>query len=223
MKKNATFALLLVALTFAAGRAGANPTAFDYSFSASPGTVASGTGSVTFTIFPSAGSVPINFGTESVLLAAQVFPTSSASPPGDTYNSPFTLNLHIKDNENNQGDLAFSGHVVGRITSDTSALHVTFDSPLTKITPIGGIQYSGTVEPKDGPLPAPIGDASILLDVKLTPTLLIDGGGKGPSNPPGGPVTGGHGPSHAPEPSALLLGLSAAATVAFWRRRRKAA
>src|SRR5262249_23543575 len=137
MKKNATFALLLVALTFAAGRAGATPTTFDYSFSASPRTVSSGTGSLTFTIFPRARSMPINFGSESVLLAAQVFPTSTATAPGDTYDSPFTLNLHIKDNENNQGDLAFSGHVKGNITADTSALHVVFDDPLTKTTPVG--------------------------------------------------------------------------------------
>jgi hypothetical protein len=226
MKKNAAFALLLVALTFAAGRAGATPTAFDYSFSASPGMVSSGTGSVTFAILPSSGPVSINLGQELPLQAAQVFPSSTANSPGDSYNAPFTLNLHIKDNDtvSHEGDLSFSGRVVGALTSSGSDLHVVFDSPGTQTKPIGSLQYMGTVDPKDGPVPGPIGGAFLLLNVNLTVTVPFDNGGQTPGTP-GGPDNGGPGPgpghSHTPEPSALLLGLSAAALV-YWRRRRAA-
>lgn len=222
MKKNATFALLLVALTFAAGRAGATPVTFDYSFSAPPGTVSSGTGTVTFTVLPSDGPRTVETGATSILLAVQVFTDSGALAPGDSYNAPFSLNLHLTDSLTGmQDDLSFAGHVVGKITNDHSDLHAVFDGQLTVTKPIGGFEYTGTVEPADALLPAPNSDAGAVLDVKLVVNqrLIDEGGGNPPGGGPGGDP-GDPGPTQAPEPSALLLGLSAAALV--YLRRRKA-
>lgn len=227
MKKYAAFALLaaMLALTITVGQAGAAPVTFSYSFSATPGTLSSGTGTVSFSIFPSSGPLTVETGEDTILLAAQVFTSSTATAPPDIYNAPFSLNLNLTDTMTGLSDvLTFAGKVVGNLTHDSSSLSVIFDEPITQSKSIGAHDYSGTVSPKVASLPAPGDAASALFDVTLRITQrLID---EEPSTPPPPPPgdDGDHddvpSPNQVPEPSALLLGLSAAA-LAYWRTRRR--
>lgn len=206
MSALALFGLLIPAV------ARAETVDFSYSFSISPTqTFASGTGSVTFSLF-GGGAITANVGDTTALQAASIFTTSSATDTPDVFSSPYVITMSIKDNTSGQSrDFSFDGMLDGSLTATGSKVSAIFTGPLTVTQTLGSYLYSVSVEPETANLPMPgsLADALLNANVKIMgiPVVVVD--------PPGPGTT----VSETPEPTGLVLGLLGGPILYLARRR----
>lgn len=215
-------AVVMLVLLIGADRAAAEFVNFSYSWSSSGivlGTNATtggpglSTGSVTFALYPDDSSGAELNGAASPIPGALVSTSSSAlveSP--DSYNSPFSLTLNLKDTlSGDTSPLTFSGSISGTISAFSSALQLAFDHPLTQQVTLGGHLYSVKIDPSSIAIPAPGTAVLLSADISVSGLRLDDPVLETPV-------------SQVPEPSTLVLtGLALPLTAMAWKRvRRKA-
>jgi hypothetical protein len=202
--------LLAAVVLLGAGQAKAELIDFSYQWSVMPTSVIpGGTGTVTLSTAPD-GSAQAELGasTPTFVPGATVTTNSSATDPPDSFNTPFSMKVHLTDAMSGlAGDLSFSGTVAGELTGTTSALTSTFDEPVTKTLELGDHVYTVTIDPSLVNLPAPGATSPASIDARVT----VASKGPGPVDPP---------PVGAPEPSALLLGATAVLGLAARRMLR---
>lgn len=216
----------LALLSFAvlgAGRASAEMVDYSYQWSTSSGGIVVGTnattgnglstGSVAFALFADGTASAESGGGPSVIPAASVSTTGSASDAApDVFASPFDLTLRLTDAASGEfGDLTFTGTVNGSLTATASSLTADLDGPLTRALTLGAFVYEVTIDPASVSVPAPVSPPALLGAFVRVSELRPDV-----------PVT------QTPEPAGLLLagvGLSLTALSAARSRlaRRRAA
>lgn len=167
---------------------------FSYSWSVQPSAVIpGGTGSVTLALAAD-GSSSVELGslTPTPIPGATVTTTSSASDPPDSFNTNFSMKLHLTDTDSGaSGDLTFAGTISGSLTATSSSLTSTFQNPMTQMLTLGNHVYSVTIDPTLINLPSPGSSAPALIDALVTASTK-------PTPLP-----------QAPEPTSLVLGATA--------------
>jgi hypothetical protein len=207
----ATAAALLLLL---GGTARAEMVGFSYQWTVLPTSVfPGGTGSVTLASAPDGtAQAELNKNAPTFIPGATVTTTSSATEPPDTFDTPFSMKLHLTDTASGLfGDLDFSGTIAGTLTATASSLTATFDEPFIKTLKLGTHVYKVQIDPALVSLPAPGASSPASIDARVTVAGRID-------EPP--PTI------NTPEPSSLLLaglGLPLLAAARRWRRSGAAA
>jgi hypothetical protein len=203
--------LLTALVLLGAGQARSEMIDFSYQWTVLPSSVLpGGTGSVTLAAAPDGtSSAELGSSTPTFIPGATVTTTSSATEPPDSFNTAFSMKLHLTDTASAlAGDLSFSGTIAGTLTLTTSALTATFDSPFTKTLELGNRVYTVTIDPSLVSLPAPGATSPASIDARVTVA----------NKPVVDP------PTNTPEPTSLLLGATAVlgfAARSVWRRRMR--
>jgi hypothetical protein len=161
-------------------------------------TLFASSGSSALSLFPSSGH---GSGSSDIVAAnLQAISTAPGNAPDPFTGKGYTLNLHLVDDTSGAfGDLKFTGHFDGSLSSQNVGLRNTFDQATGTLN-LGGHQYTIAL----GSYNAPGLPGSTLLGA-LGGVLSIDGGSVGtpPSNPTPTPTP----VAKAPEPAALTLAL----------------
>lgn len=190
---------------------------YSYSWTVQPSAVIpGGTGSVTFAVVPDGtASSELGSATPTLLPGANITTTSSAVEVPDTFNSSLGMKLTLTDTaSSSSGSLTFTGSITGTLTALQSNLLTTFSGPLTQTLTLGNHVYSVTIDPTTVSMPTPGSASQALVDALVTVSAASM-----PPPPPPPPPT----PHQTPEPSSLLLGMTAMAGLAarrFLRRNR---
>jgi hypothetical protein len=153
-------------LASASAQSQAAVASFSYRWNVGPSTVLTGTNHDTANGH-STGCVMVATyrpGHASVLAGSSVNPlpvavvTSSSSASDsrpDTYNTPFSITLTLKDSKTGiSGTITFKGTITGTLSWDHSTLKLTFQGPLTKHITLGKHVYTLTL--KTGSLAVPV-------------------------------------------------------------------
>lgn len=216
MKTRVAPLLLLAALVLAGeNRARAEMVNFSYSWLVQPSAVIpGGTGSVTFAAVPNnTATAELGSAVPTFVPGANITTTSSAIDVPDVFNADVSFKLTLIDALSSQsGSLTFGGTVAGTLTALQSDVSMTFNNPLTQTLTLGNHVYTVTIDPTVISLPAPGAQTQALVDALINVTARTGGGGEDPP-----PV------NQAPEPSSLLLGVTAMAGLAARRLFRRQA
>ncbi len=190
--------------------------AWTFSWTSPDTTIFASSGTSALSLFPSSGH---GSGSSDIVAAnLQAISTAPANTPDPFTGKSYTLNLHLADDASgNAGDLTFTGHLDGSLSSTSVNLTNTFDQNTGTLN-LGGHEYKVTLSSFNPPgLPG-----STLMGT-LGGSLSVDGGSVGtpPPNPP--PPPSPPPVAKAPEPTALtlaILGLSSLGLRGFCRARR---
>jgi hypothetical protein len=129
---------------------------YSYSWSISPGAVLLGgngttgngtsTGSVMVALSaPGSASAPLDGSTRAISLGLFTTSSSAIASHPDQYNTPFSINLKVRDAASGAtGTLTFKGTVTGALSWQQSALVVRFEAPTQSLT-LGGRLYTVTL------------------------------------------------------------------------------
>lgn len=189
---------------------------WSFSWSSPNLTIFADSGGSSISLFPSTGTGTGN----SDIVAANLQAISTA--PGDTpdtfTNKSYTLNLHLTDDASGtSGDLAFSGHFDGTLSSKNVGLTHTFDQNIGSLV-LGGHNYEVTLNAYNPP-----GVPGSTLLGGIAGTVTVDGGIVVIDPPPPPPPPPAPPPVKAPEPTSLalaVLGLSSLGVRGLCRNRR---
>jgi hypothetical protein len=156
------------------GQPAATKATYSYSMGVSPTTVLTGTnsttvnrrstGSVKLAMYRPGTATATIWGRAVGLPLAVVRSTSSASTTHpDHFNTPFAITLKIKDATSGiTGRFTFKGIITGTLTSKTSTLTLTIQTPLTERLKIGARTYTVTLKTRSLHVPAPGGLPALL-------------------------------------------------------------
>jgi hypothetical protein len=219
---NARLLALAIALVLA-GSARADFTDWSFSWSLNPAgpTFTNGNSNVAFAIAPGgAGAATIPIGN---------ITASSSSLATDSFNTPFSLVLHLKDNPSSaSGNLTWNGLIAGAVGPTSSTLVNNFSGAASQSITLGSHTYQVTIEPFTNAVINAPGGASTLLDAQVVVSNATTGGGgnngggnNGGGNNKGGGTQGGQ-VQNVPEPSTLVLAGCAVSLAGLGRCRRRA-
>ncbi|MBI1916808.1 MAG: hypothetical protein HYS12_19040 [Planctomycetes bacterium] len=208
-------AVLLLCLAGPALRA---EPAWTFTWTSPDTTIFADSGGSALSLFPSSGHGSGN--SDIVAANLQAISSAPADTPDPFTGKGYTLNLHLVDDaSSNAGDLTFTGHFDGSLSSQSVNLTHTFDQNTGTLN-LGGHQYKVTL----GSFNPPGLPGSTLLGT-LGGGVRVDGdivGAPPPTTSPPPPPTLPP-VAKAPEPTALmlaLLGLSSLGLRGFCRARR---
>src|SRR3954466_10935865 len=114
--------LLTAVVLLGAGQARAEMVTFSYQWTAQPSVISGGTGSVALAaVDPGSAPVEVGSSTPAFIHGATVTTTSSATDPADSFNTPFSMKLHLTDDASHESkDLTFVGTISGTLTATTA-------------------------------------------------------------------------------------------------------
>ena len=192
--------------------------AWTFTWTSPDTTIFANSGTSALSLFPTSGH---GSGTSDIVAAnLQAISTTPANTPDPFTGKGYTLNLHlVDDTSGNAGDLTFTGHFDGSLSSQSVNLTNTFDQNTGSLN-LGGHEYSVTLNSYNPPglpgstlLGALGGVLSVDEDLVRANSGIV-------GNPPLASLLP---PVHkAPEPSSLMLaalGLSSL-SLGAWRRSR---
>jgi hypothetical protein len=218
-RASALWAVALLCLVASSVRADPSWT---FTWTSPDSTIFASSGTSALSLFPSSGH---GSGSSDIVAAnLQAISTAPGNQPDPFNGRGYTLNLHLVDDASGQfGDLKFTGHFGGSLSSKNVGLTNTFEKKTGRLS-LGGHTYAVTLHSYTPPgLPG-----STLLGT-LGGSLSMDGGGVGtppPSNPRPASLLPTSPPpvAKAPEPSGIALaGLALSCLgVRGWCRRKKA-
>jgi hypothetical protein len=142
------------------------------------------------------------------------FTSNSSTDPDhpDVFKSPINLKVHLTDTGSGADTtLSFTGNIQGELTSTSSTVTTTFDTPASQGAALGNFNYKVTIDPSLVAVPDP-GGATGLITAFVSATLRDN------NTPPPNP---GPKPSQTPEPSSLVLGATALSLLGLARRCRR--
>lgn len=208
--------LLTAVVLLGAGQARAEMVSFSYQWSVQPSVIPAGTGVATFAaVDPVTTSAELNSSTPTYVAGATATTTSSATAESpDVFNSPFSMTVTLTDSASGLfGDLTFDGTLSGKLTASglplDDPLRATFADPFTKKLTLGDHTYSVTIDPTLVSLPAPGATSQSLIGALVMVSSKVD-------DPPDDDT-----PHKTPEPTSLLLGVTAIMGLAVrraWQR-----
>jgi len=171
-------------------------------------TIFADSGTSGLSLFPSSGH---GSGTSDIVAAnLQAISTAPANSPDPFTGKGYTLNLHLVDDASGaSGDLKFTGHFDGSLSSQSVALSHTFDQSTGTLN-LGGHAYKVTLASYNPP-----GLPGTTLLGTLGGVVSVDGGIIGPPPPPNpqpnphpNPPPSSPPPvAKAPEPTTLVLAI----------------
>jgi len=197
----------ILGLSFAAGSARADPVPWSYSWGAPSTSIASQSGSSAVNLLPLSGTAAGN----STVVAANLVTSSSSTGPDAFVNAGYGLTMSLHDLSNSQSaKLSFTGVFNGSASMTSAQVMNTFTGMQTQTVTLGLDQFTVTIGPFLPP-GAPGSGGFGGMGASVTVQTQSDSTGFPTSGPP----------SHAPEPSSLLLAALGGSALVALRFRRK--